>query len=409
MKRADTVLESSVEPSVHVDTWSAFLRSGGDTQPGTARSSSGGSGADMLLQVLRNSDSRGWLCADALLKPSFLQHLDREKWRADRSKTPLSVVVCECSTGGDEAVRNHGLAKLLVSAKRQTDVVGQLGDGRFAVLLPDTCQAGAQTFADKVLKGLAPGLAARMLTRTYPDQMFESLLVGTTISLDAFPFVERRQAAGDAGYFAKRCIDIVGALTLLVVFAPIMLLAAAAVALTSRGPVLFRQTRLGQGGVPFVFYKFRSMRSDADDRIHRQYVQNLIDGKLDEVNQGDAGRPLYKIKADPRVTAVGRVIRKTSIDELPQLLNVLKGEMSLVGPRPPIAYEVQRYQTWHLRRILEIKPGITGLWQVQGRSKTSFDEMVRLDLQYIRRRSLLLDLKILIKTVYVVLNCDGAN
>jgi lipopolysaccharide/colanic/teichoic acid biosynthesis glycosyltransferase len=181
------------------------------------------------------------------------------------------------------------------------------------------------------------------------------------------------------------------------------------IALTSKGPVLFRQQRLGEGGVPFVFYKFRSMRSEVDDRIHRDYVSNLIDGNLESVNQGKAARPLYKMVADPRVTPIGRIIRRTSIDELPQLLNVLKGEMSLVGPRPPIPYEVERYQPWHLQRILGIKPGITGLWQVQGRSRTCFDDMVRLDLQYIRRCSLALDIKILLKTVYVVLKCDGAN
>jgi lipopolysaccharide/colanic/teichoic acid biosynthesis glycosyltransferase len=231
----------------------------------------------------------------------------------------------------------------------------------------------------------------------------------TSIPLDAFPFGVRPRAAAGRNEAIKRLIDVVGAGSLLVLLAPLMLIAALAIAATSRGPIVFRQTRLGQGGVPFVFYKFRSMWSDAEDQIHRQYVESLIDGKLDEINQGDAQRPLYKIKRDPRVTPVGRILRKTSIDELPQLVNVLRGEMSLVGPRPPIAYEVQHYQPWHLRRILEIKPGITGLWQVAGRSKTSFDEMVRLDLKYMRERCIALDLKILLKTVYVVLRCDGAN
>jgi lipopolysaccharide/colanic/teichoic acid biosynthesis glycosyltransferase len=151
------------------------------------------------------------------------------------------------------------------------------------------------------------------------------------------------------------------------------------------------------------------MVCNADDRIHRQYVASLIDGDLQGINQGDAEKPLYKMKSDPRVTLVGQFIRKTSIDELPQLFNVLKGDMSLVGPRPALSYEVEKYQPWHLRRILEIRPGITGLWQVEGRSKTSFDDMVRLDLRYIRSCSLVLDLKILIRTVKVVLQCDGAG
>jgi lipopolysaccharide/colanic/teichoic acid biosynthesis glycosyltransferase len=150
------------------------------------------------------------------------------------------------------------------------------------------------------------------------------------------------------------------------------------------------------------------MISDSNDRIHRDYVAKLIRGHTNEINQGDAKKPLYKMKADPRVTRVGAVLRKFSLDELPQLLNVLKGEMSLVGPRPPLPYETEAYQAWHLRRILEMKPGITGLWQVSGRSKTTFEEMVRLDVRYIQEWSLWLDLKILIKTVKVVIWPVGA-
>ncbi len=187
-----------------------------------------------------------------------------------------------------------------------------------------------------------------------------------------------------------------------------MLLTALAIKFTSPGPIIFKQIRLGQRGVPFVFYKFRSMLTNTDDRIHREYVTHLIKGNLKEINQGDQETPLYKIKEDPRVTRVGRIIRKTSIDELPQLFNVLKGDMSLVGPRPPLPYEVEKYQSWHLRRILDAKPGITGLWQVEGRSQTSFDDMVRLDLQYIRNWSPWLDFKILLKTVKVVLKSAGA-
>jgi lipopolysaccharide/colanic/teichoic acid biosynthesis glycosyltransferase len=165
---------------------------------------------------------------------------------------------------------------------------------------------------------------------------------------------------------------------------------------------------VGEKGKRFSFYKFRSMYWNTDDRIHREYVANLIKGEHEGVNQGDGEKPLYKIKRDPRVTPVGKIIRKLSIDELPQLYNVLKGEMSLVGPRPPLPYEVEKYDSWHLRRILEVKPGITGLWQVDGRSTTSFDEMVRLDLRYARNWSVWLDLKILAKTIKAVLRPSGA-
>jgi lipopolysaccharide/colanic/teichoic acid biosynthesis glycosyltransferase len=149
------------------------------------------------------------------------------------------------------------------------------------------------------------------------------------------------------------------------------------------------------------------MYNHCENRIHQEYVKRLIHGKNGDINNGSQDQPFYKIKNDPRITPVGRVLRKTSIDELPQLWNVLAGEMSLVGPRPPLPYEVEEYQKWHYRRIMEAKPGITGLWQVSGRNRTTFDEMVRLDLFYARNWSLALDIKILLKTVKVMLTPNG--
>lgn len=207
----------------------------------------------------------------------------------------------------------------------------------------------------------------------------------------------------------KRGLDIFGSLVGLAAMAPIMLTAALAIKATSRGPIIFRQVRLGQGGVPFLFYKFRSMRVNSGDDLHRNYVNKFIRGDASELNQGDSEQPFYKLKSDPRITRVGAFLRRSSIDELPQLLNVLRGEMSLVGPRPPLPYEVEAYSAWHLRRILEVKPGLTGLWQVEGRSVVGFDDMVRLDLRYARNWSILLDLKIISKTVKVVLQCRGSR
>jgi lipopolysaccharide/colanic/teichoic acid biosynthesis glycosyltransferase len=204
-------------------------------------------------------------------------------------------------------------------------------------------------------------------------------------------------------------MDIAGSLVGLMLFSPLMFLTAIAIKVTSSGPIIFKQCRFGKKGIHFAFYKFRSMQSNADDQIHREYVTNLIKGDLEKINQGDEKTPLYKMKSDPRVTPVGGIIRKTSIDELPQFLNVLKGEMSLVGPRPPIPYEVEKYEPWHLRRILEVKPGITGLWQVDGRSTTSFDDMVRLDLRYVQNWSLWLDIKIILKTLKVFIRPNGAH
>jgi lipopolysaccharide/colanic/teichoic acid biosynthesis glycosyltransferase len=195
---------------------------------------------------------------------------------------------------------------------------------------------------------------------------------------------------------AKRTIDFVGALLLLITFAPLCLIVSCWIAFDSTGPIIFRQSRIGRKGRPFTMYKFRSMHIDADQSIHRQYVVHLL-------RTGASGEvALYKVPNDRRVTRAGAWLRKMSIDELPQLFNVLRGDMSLVGPRPPLAYEVEEYEPWVLRR-LEVRPGMTGLWQVSGRSKVGVQEMFRLDVEYVERRSLGLDLKILLLTIPTVL------
>jgi lipopolysaccharide/colanic/teichoic acid biosynthesis glycosyltransferase len=196
----------------------------------------------------------------------------------------------------------------------------------------------------------------------------------------------------------KRAMDIAGSVLMLVFCAPLLLLIAAMVKATSKGPVLFRQHRVGQYGRRFTFLKFRSMRVDNDPSVHREYVTKLIAGEADRVKAGAPGTGVYKLANDNRITGIGMFLRKTSLDELPQFVNVLKGDMSLVGPRPPIPYELAAYQTWHRRRVLEVKPGITGLWQVTGRSQVKFDDMVRLDLRYATSWSPWLDLKILLRT-----------
>lgn len=205
----------------------------------------------------------------------------------------------------------------------------------------------------------------------------------------------------------KRWVDILGSLTVILLLSPIMAAVALTVKLTSRGPVLFKQIRVGYQGKTFIFQKFRSMVAASEDSIHREYVHRLIAGEHDQINLGTRKDPLFKLVNDPRITPFGRFLRKTSLDELPQLFNVLKGEMSLVGPRPPIPYEVHDYKNWHYRRILGVKPGITGLWQVSGRNRTTFDEMVRLDIYYAENWSLLMDLRIMVRTLKVILAADG--
>jgi lipopolysaccharide/colanic/teichoic acid biosynthesis glycosyltransferase len=192
----------------------------------------------------------------------------------------------------------------------------------------------------------------------------------------------------------------------MIICSPIYLLVAALVRATSPGPALFRQTRVGWMGRPFTMIKFRTMHADADHLLHHQFVTGFIKagGQGQEVRT-DA---LFKLSNDPRVTPLGRVLRRTSLDELPQLWNVLRGDMSLVGPRPPLFYELEQYQPWHLRRVMEAKPGMTGLWQVAGRSRTTFDGMVRLDLRYAKTRSLRTDLKILLATPAAAISGKGA-
>ncbi|MFO1313539.1 MAG: sugar transferase [Burkholderiales bacterium] len=354
---------------------------------------------------MKTTDQRA---GQVLARDAFLHELEHEKRRADRSKAPLSIVRCQLDVDEDRA-QTTPFGETVLASCRETDTVGEIGAGIVGVLLPGTDAEGASVFVGKVAR-LGAELSISITVTTYPDAAIRSVAHGQAVTDETSQFGE---VPADPGRWIqdgiKRGLDVVLSLVLLFALGPLMLATALAVALTSRGPVIFRQSRLGKGGVPFDFYKFRSMRPSNDDTIHREFVSSLIQGKHAEVNQQSAGQPLFKIKNDPRVTPVGRFIRSTSIDELPQLFNVLKGDMSLVGPRPPLAYEAEQYQSWHLRRILEVRPGITGLWQVEGRSRVSFDEMVRMDLRYIKQRSLALDFKLLFRTVAVVLARQGAK
>src|SRR5580765_8779825 len=204
----------------------------------------------------------------------------------------------------------------------------------------------------------------------------------------------------------KRTSDLVVASLALALLSPVWLLIALLIKLDSRGPVFYKQERVGMDGRIFLFYKFRTMHADTDDSRHREYQRAYISGRA-ESNLGDDDRPVFKLRTDERITRIGRILRKTSLDELPQLFNVMRGDMSIVGPRPPIPYEVENYQLWHRKR-LDMKPGITGLWQVSGRNRLPFDEMVRMDLYYIENWSLLLDIKIILQTLPVMWRGEDA-
>lgn len=194
---------------------------------------------------------------------------------------------------------------------------------------------------------------------------------------------------------SKRAFDLVLASVALVLLLPIIPLIAVMIKLDSPGPVLFRQDRVGKNGRPFKFYKFRSMRSDAEEQKKDVEALNEVDG------------PVFKVRSDPRITSVGKFLRRSSLDEIPQVFNVFRGDMSIVGPRPPLPSEVERYQPWQRKR-LEVTPGITCLWQISGRSHLSFNEWMRLDLEYLRQRSLRTDVLILLKTIPAVIARKGA-
>ncbi|HYP22652.1 MAG TPA: sugar transferase, partial [Actinomycetota bacterium] len=226
-------------------------------------------------------------------------------------------------------------------------------------------------------------------------------------SLDAmgdFPLLSLlKEPLNDANRFAKRAMDLLIATVAMTVAAPVMLVTAIAIRVTSKGPILFRQQRIGMDGRPFDILKFRTMVTGADSSIHQTFVEGLIRGDVAQ----DEDVEMYKLTDDPRVTKVGWFLRRTSIDELPQLFNVLRGEMSVVGPRPPLSFEVEMYQEWHRRR-LEVRPGMTGLWQVSGRSKMTFDEMVRLDIHYIETWSPLRDVSIVLRTIPALLRKEAS-
>ncbi|HZI19580.1 MAG TPA: sugar transferase [Pyrinomonadaceae bacterium] len=302
------------------------------------------------------------------------------------------------AAGGEEAEFEGvpvvcGLAEL-AEAVRAT--------GANEVIIADPAVPGDFLFETMMRLGRRRGVEFRVA-----PGLFNSLPRKTEVDhIGALPVVTLfREPLTQAARLAKRASDILISASALLLLSPLWLLIAALVKLDSRGPVLYRQERVGMDGRVFLFLKFRTMRTGADDAEHREYQRRYIAGARD-TNLGDTTRPVYKLRSDPRITRVGRVLRRLSLDELPQLLNVLRGEMSVVGPRPPIPYEVEAYALWHRRR-LDMKPGLTGLWQVSGRNRLSFDEMVRLDLYYIENWSLWLDLKIILRTLPVMLRGEA--
>jgi lipopolysaccharide/colanic/teichoic acid biosynthesis glycosyltransferase len=361
---------------------------------------------------LRNQPSRTGprLISEAL----FRGVLVRERKRADRSNQPLVLVLLALKDAphAESAEIWRSLVDALAAARRETDVMGWFEQGAaVGLILPEVPESDAQEVNERVRRELSRRLGAQSAGRVsiglhvHPDPKGaeeNGVRPADPIVSQGRQRRERRTGC-DA---AKRALDIAVSLTLLAILAPLFLVIAALVKLKSPGPVFFRQERVGQMMKPFMMLKFRTMRVNADHAIHHQFVSSFIKSGGQATDSGTTG--LFKIANDPRVTSIGSFLRRTSLDELPQLWNVLRGDMSLVGPRPPLQYEVEQYQSWHRRRVLEAKPGLTGLWQVSGRSRTTFDEMVRLDLRYAKSYSVWTDIKILLATPRAVISGKDA-
>jgi len=326
----------------------------------------------------------------------FESLLRRERELADRGTRRFCLLTLRASDVRALAAFEGELLGRL----RSSDVVGRLGAERLGVLLTDTEADGAQVVARWAAQAATRlGFALGAEIGVYPDSGTAPVQPAQPAhgadTLPPAPLVDLGALVEIPTPFSKRCLDVVLSALALVFLAPLFALIAIAIRLDSAGPVVFRQLRAGRGGRPFVFYKFRSMFVDAEARRQALAGRNEQEG------------PIFKMRADPRVTRVGRWLRRSSLDELPQLWNVLRGDISLVGPRPPMLDEVARYERWQRRRLC-VAGGITCTWQVSGRSAIPFREWMRLDLRYIACRNLWLDLRLLLRTLPAVISDRGA-
>jgi len=341
--------------------------------------------------------------------------LERERALADRSARTFGLLVADVGRSPFRRPKRSEIdafAEQLVEHLRSTDVVGRFEGDRIGVLLPDADGEGIAG-AEARIAGLARslGLSFDASRFAYPDANAVSRARPARVSLDRSPARDApaieappSRSGGTQDLWAllsppipawKRAFDLVLSGILLLVLAPLFLVVAVLIRLESPGPVFFRQKRVGRGGRLFTFYKFRSMHADAETRRAELAGRNEQDG------------PVFKIRDDPRITRIGRWIRRASIDELPQLWNVFRGDFSLVGPRPPTPDEVCRYELWQWRR-LSVPGGLTCLWQVSGRSEIGFEDWMRLDMRYVARHGWLEDLVLLVRTLPAVLSGRGA-
>lgn len=358
---------------------------------------------------------------EALDQRTFRRMIAIERKRSERSKEPFLLMLLEPGIHPDSREGQEVLASLLNALRnssRETDVIGWYRDQAvigvmFTGLMVTDKNLLLTTILSRVSAMLGDELTFEQFNQVslsfhfFPDDWDHENGNGPTNST-LYPDLMNPGKRKNTLLLVKRGIDLLGSTVALILLSPAFLAIALAIKMTSKGPVLFRQQRVGQYGSLFTVLKFRSMYANNDVSVHKEYVMKLIADQAERKSADGKGEGVYKLTNDRRITAVGKYLRRTSLDELPQIFNVFLGEMSLVGPRPAIPYELAAYQTWHRRRILEAKPGITGLWQVTGRSLVKFDDMVRLDLRYATSWSLWLDLIILLRTPAAVLRGAGA-
>lgn len=353
---------------------------------------------------------------------TFTQALAVERKRTERTKSPFLLMLLEIDGNDDNRKTNPAplisATSVLTTFSRDTDLIGWYKDLQILGVIYTGLHAGdthtiLSTFRSKLHNVLRAELPEELFNRIrisfhiFPDD-WEYGQPGRPSNAALYPDLTSSDKGNKLMLNLKRIIDVVGSCGMLAILSPLFLGIALAVKLTSRGPVFFRQQRVGRYGKTFVFLKFRSMYVNNDTSVHEEYVKKLIASEA-QPQSGGPNKPVFKIVNDKRITPLGSFLRRTSLDELPQFINVLKGEMSLVGPRPPIPYELAAYKTWHRQRLLAVKPGITGLWQVTGRSTVQFDDMVRLDLRYASIWSLWLDIIILLRTPAAVIKGSGAH
>jgi exopolysaccharide biosynthesis polyprenyl glycosylphosphotransferase len=361
----------------------------------------------------RHDSPRPLIISEQLFRGTLM----KERKRADRLNQPLVLLIVSLK---DRVDAQHPsiwvpVIEALATVTRETDVLGWFeAHTAIGIILPEVHDSEAvrmsqleDRFCAELVKRSDADTIERLSIRLHlhSDPKRMAAEARSRIAAPDFPESQTRTERATIYDWIKRGLDIIGSSILLALLAPLLVVIAVAVKLKSSGPVFFEQERMGQKMKPFKMLKFRTMHANADHKLHHEYVTRFIQSGSN-AQAGDAR--IFKLTNDPRVTPIGSFLRKTSLDELPQLLNVLRGDMSLVGPRPPLPYEVEQYKSWHCRRVLDAKPGITGLWQVTGRSRTTFDEMVRLDLRYARTCSIWTDIKILLATPAAVFSGKGA-